>query len=64
MQSDGGKTLSEVIRKRQIVIDIDDFRVEPFEKADVRYFENELTKMLLDYDVQITKVEVRDVNEV
>lgn len=47
-------------RKREIVISIDDWCEKPFEKVDKAYFEDELSEMLMDYDIEITNVEVRD----
>ncbi len=48
------------MNKREIVIFIDNYCDEPFEITDINYFNNELSKMLIDYDIEITKVEVRD----
>jgi hypothetical protein len=56
-------TIERIARKREIIISIDDYCEEPFEKTDVSYFNNELSKMLMDYDIEITKVEIRDVKE-
>lgn len=49
------------MRKREIVISIDDYCEEPFEPLDITYFNKQLSEMLMDYDIEITKVEARDV---
>jgi len=55
--------INNIIRKREIIISINDYCEEPFEKTDISYFNNELSKMLMDYDIEITKVEIKDVKE-
>jgi citrate lyase gamma subunit len=49
--------------KREIVISIDDNCDEPFEIVDGDFIRNGISEMLASYDVEITKVEVRDVSE-
>lgn len=50
-------------RKRQIVISIDDWCDERFATTDIEYFNDQLSRMLMDYDVEITKVEIKEADE-
>ena len=51
-------------KKRQIIISIDDWTNEEFQESDIRYFSNKLGEILVYYDIEITKVEVKDADEV
>lgn len=56
--------MSEIIKqtkKRVIMISINDYCNLPFEMSDLKYWRGELSKMLADYDVEITNVIVQDV---
>jgi len=48
-------------RKRQIIITIDDYCNNlPFEKVDLNFWNNQLSKILMDYDIEIEKIEIKD----
>lgn len=47
-------------KKRQIIISIDDWCDEPFEDIDLRHWKAVVDEMLENYDIEITKVEVKD----
>lgn len=51
------------MKKREVVISINDYCKEPFEEVDLIFWRNNLSEALENYDVEITKVEVRNVDE-
>jgi hypothetical protein len=51
------------MRKREIIISIDDNCNEPFEDVDIKHWNNVVSEMLENYDIEITKIEVRDKKE-
>ena len=50
--------------KRQIVIHIDDWCDLPFQLIDIKYWNDELSKMLINYNIEITKIEIKEENEI
>ncbi len=51
------------MKKRKIVISIDDNCEEPFELTDINHWSQELNNMLMEYDIEITKIEVKEADE-
>jgi len=51
-------------KKRQIIISIDDWVEEGFNQTDKNYWDKALSGALAHYDIEITKVEVKDVDEI
>ena len=50
----------KILKKRQIIISIDDYCKLPFDDTDIKHWNNVVSEMLEDYDLEITKIEVRD----
>lgn len=48
---------------KQLVITFEDNEIEPFTQADIENFQTIAEELLGDYDIEITKVEVKDVDE-
>jgi len=48
------------MKKRQIIISIDDYCKLPFGDTDIKHWNNVVSEMLENYDLEITKIEVRD----
>jgi hypothetical protein len=46
--------------KREIIISINDNCKEPFNDTDFQHIKNGMADILSDYDVEVTKVEVRN----